>query len=90
MRYLEFTERGWPIGSGMVEAACKTLVTQRLKRSGMRWNIEGGQAVLTFRSAAQSQRFDRAWDLVASTYRTDVLRVDDVDNVLAFKPRRVA
>ena len=74
MRYLEFTEQGWPIGSGMVEAACKTLVTQRLKRSGMRWNTDGGQAILTFRSAAQSQRFDRAWNLVASAYRTDVPR----------------
>ena len=87
MRYLEFTEQGWPIGSGMVEAACKTLVTQRLKRSGMRWNTDGGQAILTFRSAAQSQRFDRAWNLVASAYRTDVT---PVDNVFPFQPRRAA
>ena len=71
----------------MVEAACKTLVTQRLKRSGMRWNIGGGQAILTFRSAAQSQRFDLAWDLVTSTYRTDVT---PIDNVLSFQPRRAA
>ena len=35
-------------------------------------------AILTFRSAAQSQRFDRAWNLVASAYRTDVTPVDNV------------
>ena len=46
-----------------------------------------GQAILTFRSAAQSQRFDRAWNLVASAYRTDVT---PVDNVFPFQPRRAA
>ena len=37
MRYADTQARNLPIGSGVVEAACKTLVTQRLKRSGMRW-----------------------------------------------------
>ena len=49
MRYAQMTARDLPIGSGIVEAACKTLVTQRMKRSGMRWRHEGGQAILTFR-----------------------------------------
>ena len=47
MRYHALKEEGVAIGSGVVEAACKTLVVQRLKRSGMRWRIVGGQAVLT-------------------------------------------
>ncbi len=50
---------GLPIGSGVTEAACKTLATQRMKRSGMHWRQEGGQAVLTFRAMAQSDRFNR-------------------------------
>ena len=61
MRYQDMKEQGLTIGSGVVEAACKTLVTQRLKRSGMRWRIPGGQAVLTFRALIKSGRFDRAW-----------------------------
>ncbi len=61
-----------PIGSGVVEAACKTLVTQRLKRSGMCWGIDGGQTVLTFRALAQSDRFDNAWRLVSQMYKKDI------------------
>ena len=61
MCYATMQARGLPIGSGVVEAACKTLVTQRLKRSGMRWRHPGGQAILTFRALVQSDRFDHGW-----------------------------
>jgi hypothetical protein len=84
MRYATFKAKGLPIGSGVVEAACKTLVTQRMKRSGMRWRHEGGQAILTFRALAQSQRFDRGWALLAATYKN---KVSLPRNVLAFTPR---
>jgi hypothetical protein len=43
-----------------MEAACKTLVTERMKRSGMRWREAGGQAILTLRGWVQSDRFDAA------------------------------
>jgi hypothetical protein len=67
MRYAALTARHLPIGSGVVEAACKTLVTQRMKRSGMRWRHEGGQAVLTLRALLQSGRFERGWGLLIGT-----------------------
>lgn len=73
MRYAEMAERGLPIGSGIVEAACKTLVTQRLKRSGMRWREDGGQAVLTLRALIQSDRFDRGWKLLLRSYKANVV-----------------
>ena len=60
LRYHALKEEGIAIGSGVVEAANKTLVTQRMKRSGMRWRIVGGQAVLTFRALIKSGRFERA------------------------------
>ena len=50
---------GYAIGSGIVEAANKVLINQRMKRVGMRWSVEGGQNVLTF--GARSDRFDLAW-----------------------------
>jgi hypothetical protein len=49
MKYATMARRNLPIGSGVTEAACKTLVTQRMKRSGMRWRHAGGQAILTLR-----------------------------------------
>lgn len=73
-----------PIGSGVVEAACKTLVTERLNRSGMRWGRAGGQAVMTFRSAIQSERFDPSWRLIAAEYKQVV---GLPENVLAFPIR---
>jgi len=43
-----------------------------LKRSGMRWRQAGGQAILTFRSWCQSDRFERAWALLAATCKRPV------------------
>ena len=68
MLYAECRALGFPIGSGVVEAAAKTLVTQRLKRSGMRWGMEGGQAVLGMRALRQSGRFGRAWDTLRKAW----------------------
>ncbi len=87
MRYAETRARHRPIGSGVVEAACKTLVTQRLKRSGRRWRPAGGQAILTLRSLLQSARFERAWALLSNTYRQEVTVPD---NVVAFPSNRAA
>jgi hypothetical protein len=49
MDYQGYRRRGLPIGSGVTEAACKTVFTQRFKRSGMRWHCESGQAILDLR-----------------------------------------
>ena len=87
MRYADTQARHLPIGSGVVEAACKTLVTQRLKRSGMRWRHAGGQAILTLRALMQSSRFDQAWELLSDTYRQVVMVPD---NVVAFPCNRAA
>jgi hypothetical protein len=72
MRYAQYLREGLPIGSGVVEAACKTLVTHRLKRAGMRWEIAGGQAILTLRSVIQSERWQGAWSLLRNDFRQPV------------------
>jgi hypothetical protein len=72
LRYSDLQTQFLPIGSGVVEAACKTLVRQRRQRSGMRWRVPGGQAILTFRALGQSARFDRAWPLLVETYKQAV------------------
>jgi len=87
MRYAELAAQGLPIGSGVVEAACKTLVAQRLKCSGMRWGAEGGQAILTVRGWTQSERFDQAWALLAATYKAKVTLLDNVVDIRAARGR---
>ncbi len=69
MLYAQALERNMPIGSGVVEAACKSLVAQRLKCSGMRWQQNGAQAILSFRSLIKSNRFDNAWNLISSKFK---------------------
>jgi hypothetical protein len=49
MDYAGYRRQGLPIGSGVTEAACKTVFTQRLKRSGMRWHRESGQVIVDLR-----------------------------------------
>jgi hypothetical protein len=61
MNYHEHVEKGWPIGSGPVEAACKTIVKQRMCQSAMRWNRDGGTNVLALRVLCKSGQWDNAW-----------------------------
>jgi hypothetical protein len=62
MTYSEFLGKGFPIGSGPVEAAAKVIVKQRMCRSGMRWNRTGGQHVLTLRAYVKSGTWDQMWN----------------------------
>lgn len=62
MTYADFRRRGLPIGSGPVEAACKSLVKARLCRSGMRWSRQGGQRILDLRTYVKSNRWDAFWN----------------------------
>ena len=86
MKYASLAERGLPIGSGVVEAACKTLVAQRLKLSGMRWG-RGAQAILTARGWDQSDRFDEAWALLAALHHVEI---HVLANVIPFTPPKTA
>jgi hypothetical protein len=74
MDYAASQVRGLPMGSGVVEAACKTLATQRLKRSGMSWR-DGKLAMLTMRSLQQSHRWAAAWALLSAHFRVEVIEV---------------
>jgi hypothetical protein len=47
--YCQYRRDHLPIGSGVTEAACKTVFTQRLKQSGMTWKLEGGQWIVNLR-----------------------------------------
>lgn len=58
VQYRSFKKLGFPIGSGMVESACKWLIQQRFKGTGMRWSESGFNHLLHLHLAWASQRFD--------------------------------
>jgi hypothetical protein len=61
MRYPTFRAQGMHLGSGIAEAACKTVVSTRAKRAGMRWTPEGLDALLALRTSVLNQQFDQDW-----------------------------
>jgi hypothetical protein len=75
MRYKALIEAGLPVGSGPVEATCKTLVSTRMKRSGARWKATGGQQVLTLRGLARSSQWEPGMKALFQKVRRNVQRV---------------
>jgi hypothetical protein len=61
MRYQHFRSLGMFVGSGMVEAGCKAVIGQRLKLSGMRWNVPGAASIATLRCQEASNRWEEIW-----------------------------
>ena len=62
MRYPGFRRQGLFVGSGVIEAGCKTVIGSRLKRSGMFWTVRGANAVIALRCSRHSRQFDDYWE----------------------------
>ena len=66
MRYKWFRSRGLFVGSGVVEASCKTIIAQRLKQAGMHWTTAGADAIIALRCREASS----TWEAICSTINT--------------------
>jgi hypothetical protein len=63
MNYAQYRHKNYPIGSGVTEAACKTLIKQRLCCSGMRWKEKGASIILSLRALVlTSTRWQQFWN----------------------------
>lgn len=62
MRYTEFRAQGLFVGSGVVEAGCRTIIGQRLKQSGMEWTVRGANAIIALRCVMKSNRLEDYWE----------------------------
>jgi len=62
MRYPEFRGQDLFVGSGVIEAGCKTVIGSRLKRSGMFWTVRGANAILALRCNRLSGKFEDYWE----------------------------
>ncbi len=74
MHYAEARAQGLPIGSGNVEATCKSLVALRMRRPGARWKEGAGQHILDLRALVLSERWDAAMRLTLAPQRAEVRR----------------
>lgn len=74
MDYAAARRQGRPVGSGPVEASCKSLFEVRMKRSGSRWKPGTGDDIVRLRALALSDRWDAAMPLVLEPLRTGVRR----------------
>lgn len=61
MRYAEFRRQKFFVGSGVIEAGCRTVIGERLKQSGMRWSVRGANAIIALRCCLLSGRFEDFW-----------------------------
>jgi hypothetical protein len=66
MRYHWFRQCGLFVGSGVVEAGCKTIIGQRLKQSGMHWTVGGADAIIALRCREASSQ----WEAICNTANT--------------------
>lgn len=62
MRYPQFRRQHLFVGSGVIEAGCKTVIGSRLKRSGMFWTVRGANAILALRCCHFNGRFEDYWE----------------------------
>jgi Uncharacterised protein family (UPF0236) len=62
MRYDVFRKLGIFVGSGVVEAGCKTVMGRRLKQSGMRWTVRGANSIIALRCCQMSRRWECYWE----------------------------
>jgi len=61
MRYPSFRSRNLFVGSGVIEAACRTVIAKRLKQSGMFWTVRGANAIIALRCTRLSRKFEDYW-----------------------------
>jgi hypothetical protein len=61
MHYDEYLAQGWPIGTGVIEGACRHLVNERMEPSGRRWTKTGAQAVLDLRAVRLNGQWEASW-----------------------------
>lgn len=66
MRYPEFRNNNLFVGSGVIEAGCKTVIASRLKHSGMFWTVRGANAIIALRCSCISGKFEDYWEKRAS------------------------
>lgn len=79
MKYDEYLAQGYPIGSGVIEGACRNLVKDRMEMTGMRWCIKGAEAVLQMRSVDVNGMWEEFWNFRAKKMHEILYKCNNVN-----------
>lgn len=85
MQYDAYIAKGYPIGSGVAEGACRHLVKDRLERTGMRWTLDGAQAILDLRSTYLNDDWDAFWTHYTTAEQKRLYDSLNLSNLPAYK-----
>ena len=80
MRYEICLEKGYPIGSGVVEGACRNLINDRLELTGMSWTLPGAESVMRLRAVHINKDWDAFWTQRRKAERQRLYRIADIDS----------
>jgi len=77
MRYEICLTKGYPIGSGVIEGACRNLINDRLELTGMSWTLQGAESMMRLRAVHINKDWDAFWTYRRQSERRRLYRIDD-------------
>ena len=83
MKYNEYLARGYPIGTGVIEGACRSFVKDRMELAGMRWIIVGAEAMLKLRSIKINGFWNEYWEHYTAKRKIELYDFIDTELALA-------
>jgi len=84
MRYDLCLENGYPIGSGVIEGACRNLVNDRLELTGMRWSFPGAESIIRLRAVYINSDWKDFWRFRRESERTRLYGITDSETMTAY------
>ena len=81
MRYEICMAKGYPIGSGVIEGACRNLINDRLELTGMSWTIQGAESMMRLRAVHINKDWDAFWNHRRQSERRRLYGTDDTSSV---------
>jgi hypothetical protein len=77
MRYEICLAKGYPIGSGVIEGACRNLINDRLELTGMSWTLQGAESVMRLRAVHINKDWDAFWTYRRQSQRRTLYGIED-------------
>jgi hypothetical protein len=77
MRYEICLAHGYPIGSGVIEGACRNLINDRLELTGMSWTLKGAESVMRLRAVHINKDWDAFWKFRRQSERRRLYGIQD-------------